>query len=148
MKNYTIGALLTADFKQVLLIEKQRPEWQKGKYNLPGGHIEENETGYHCISREFREETGVDIRPAGWNHIGRIHNPDNYFVEFYAAIYDETKHGRIDFNASDEQVMWASVDNLPDNVISNLRWLIPFAINTFQQGNHDNLTYGEFIYKF
>lgn len=66
MKKYTIGALFTPDFRRVLLIQKSRPEWQKGKLNLPGGHIEDDEDGPLCVAREFEEEAGVWILPEEW----------------------------------------------------------------------------------
>jgi 8-oxo-dGTP pyrophosphatase MutT (NUDIX family) len=45
---------------QVLLIEKDRPLWQKGKLNLPGGGIEAGETPEQAAVRELKEETGLD----------------------------------------------------------------------------------------
>ena len=43
----------------VLLVEKQRPAWQVGRYNLPGGKIEEDETIHEAAIRELYEETGI-----------------------------------------------------------------------------------------
>lgn len=148
MKKYTIGALFTPDFQQVLLIKKNRPEWQKGNYNLPGGHIEEGEVGLECIAREFEEEAGVKIRPLDWFYIDLIENEGEYTVEFFTAIYDATMHGTVDFNASDEQIRWCNCQVLPVNTISNLTWLVPFALDFHEQGNHDNLAFGHFSYAF
>lgn len=71
-KRYTIGALFTPELDLVLLIEKTKPDWQKGRLNLPGGHIEQGETCLQCVRREFQEETGLDVEK--WIHIGRIDN--------------------------------------------------------------------------
>lgn len=143
-KQYTIGALFSPGRHFVVLIKKERPEWQKGKYNLPGGHIEEGETALECVRREFIEETGVAIDT--WKHIGRIDNTGSYFVDFFAAFawpnYPEL------LNETDEHTSWHSIYHLPNNCISNLYWLIPFAKNILEQGNHDILTFGHFKYEY
>ena len=144
-KKYTIGALFTPELDLVLLIEKQRPDWQKGKLNLPGGHIEEGETSAECVRREFNEEVGVDIDT--WLHVGKIDNAGNYYVDFFAAIIPEG----MAVNAktlTDEEVDWYEVYDLPAKCISNLHWLVPFAANMLQQGNHDFLTFGHFSYEY
>ena len=43
---------------EVLLIEKKHPAWQAGRFNLPGGKIEDEETIHEAASRELLEETG------------------------------------------------------------------------------------------
>src|SRR5882724_5941647 len=119
MKAYTIGALFSADFKKVLLILKQKPQWQKGKLNFPGGSIEEGETAQECISREFMEETGLVIDSGSWQHIGKIDNPGNYYVDFLTSIHYLFVHGEFE-TMTEEEVGWYEVDNLPTNIISNL----------------------------
>lgn len=147
MKKYTIGALFTPDFKRVLLILKSKPKWQAGKFNLPGGTIEEGEDCFECVSREFKEETNLDIPIENWHYIGKIENADNYYVEFLTSIYYESLNGKME-KLTDEQPVWVNSESLPDNVISNLHWLIPFAKNVFNQGNADVLKFGNFSYKY
>jgi 8-oxo-dGTP pyrophosphatase MutT (NUDIX family) len=48
-----------ADEQHVLVIHKNRPDWQKGKINLPGGHMEKGETPEVAAIRELKEETGL-----------------------------------------------------------------------------------------
>ena len=43
-----------------LLVLKDKPAWQKGKLNLPGGKIEEGETPEQAATRELKEEAGYD----------------------------------------------------------------------------------------
>ena len=144
-KRYTIGALFSPELDLVLLIEKARPDWQKGKLNLPGGHIEANETSEECVRREFNEECGVDI--STWQYIGKIDNEGNYYVDFFAAICPEDQQVRA-HTLTDEAIDWYEVYALPAKCISNLHWLIPFAANVLEQGNHDFLTFGHFKYEF
>jgi 8-oxo-dGTP pyrophosphatase MutT (NUDIX family) len=44
---------------EVLLVLKDRPDWQKGRYNLCGGKVEEGETAVECARRELMEEAGI-----------------------------------------------------------------------------------------
>lgn len=44
----------------VLLVLKDRPDWQKGFLNLVGGKVEENETIEQAALRELKEETGYE----------------------------------------------------------------------------------------
>lgn len=41
-----------------LFIIKEKPDWQKGRLNLPGGKIEQGETPVEAALREVQEETG------------------------------------------------------------------------------------------
>src|SRR3972149_224048 len=67
---YVLGFMFSYDLKQVALIRKSHPEWQKGKLNGIGGHIEENETEIRAMMREFAEETGY-FEP-NWALVGKI----------------------------------------------------------------------------
>lgn len=78
-KNYVLGFAFSRDGEEVVLIIKQKPDWQKGKLNGIGGKIEpEDESPLHAMIREFKEETGVDTTERigdalhGWNHFGTM----------------------------------------------------------------------------
>ena len=55
-----------------VLIRKARPEWQKGKLNVPGGKVEENEPPLFAMTREWVEETGIVTDPLEWNLVARV----------------------------------------------------------------------------
>jgi 8-oxo-dGTP pyrophosphatase MutT (NUDIX family) len=61
MKNYVlIYAIPRFVTNDVLLVMKDRPEWQKGFLNLIGGKVEEGESLEECAIRELKEETGYE----------------------------------------------------------------------------------------
>lgn len=142
MTRCTIGILFADELKTILLIKKIKPQWQAGRYNFPGGHIEIGETPFQCIAREFKEETTLEIDR--WKHIGRIEGKD-YEVEILTATMEQN-YGLVKATTP-EIPQWFFVDNLPFNIISNVSWLIQFARNIFLQGNNDQLTFGIFKYK-
>ena len=59
-KNYVMG-LIYDDIGRVLLIKKNRPKHQVGKWNGVGGKIEEGENPLQAMTREIKEETNLDI---------------------------------------------------------------------------------------
>jgi len=47
--------------EQIVLIKKERPAFQVGRLNLPGGHIENKESPKVAGDRELYEETGLTL---------------------------------------------------------------------------------------
>lgn len=128
MKKYVVGFLFNDDMNKVALIYKNRPDWQIGKLNGIGGHIEENELPYSAMVREFTEETGVKIDK--WISFCQLSGiNEKYEVDFFYATSDRI----FDVNSiTDEKVEIFDVDqlnNLP--VIDNLKWLIPMCLDRY-----------------
>ncbi len=119
-KQYVVGFLFNDD--KVALIEKNRPEWQIGRLNGIGGHIEKGELPLEAMKREFSEEAGDFIER--WEYYCTMNYPESivYFFRLFGDYQITTK--------TDEKVGWYSVNNLPDNVIPNLNFLIPLALYT------------------
>ena len=59
---YVAGFLFRAEGTEVALVQKQTPEWQKGKLNGIGGKVELGETPARAMQREFLEETGAEVK--------------------------------------------------------------------------------------
>jgi 8-oxo-dGTP diphosphatase len=81
MVTYVLGfAFLNGD-KDVILIEKTKPDWQKGLMNGVGGKLESyDESSLHAMVREFREETGIDTRLTQWKHLVKCMAMDSLFI--------------------------------------------------------------------
>lgn len=125
MTEYVAGLLFCQDY--VALVQKTRPDWQAGRWNGIGGHVENDEAPIQAMRREFQEEAGVTIQD--WKHFAELYGKakwsgeSEWRVSWYTALTN-------DFDCiktiTDEFVGWHRVSNLP-NVLPNLVWLIPMA---------------------
>ena len=123
-ERYVVGLLFDENRNYVTLIRKTHHEWQKGSLNGPGGHIEEMETPEEAMIREFKEETGLE--ETLWDEVVTLYNYSQYWeVTFFRAFGDVTKVTSM----TDEEVQIHSAGSLPSNVIPNLRWIIPLALD-------------------
>jgi 8-oxo-dGTP diphosphatase len=119
-----LGFMFNENETDVLLIEKKRPVWQKGKFNGIGGKVEEGENSFEAMKREFREETGIE--QSYWRYIVTMSGND-WSVDVFTC-----KSGDIwDYKSMEEEaVILASLDELDKiNVVSNLYWLIPMCLD-------------------
>ena len=122
---YVAGFLFNEEKTKVALIKKNRPQWQKDKYNGIGGHIEVGDrTPLIAMIREFGEEAGLTV--TNWKEFAGLQGP-SWFVHFYWGIGDLRKIRQL----TDESIEIFEIHELTElNVISNLRWLIPMALDS------------------
>ncbi|MBY2989336.1 NUDIX domain-containing protein [Rhizobium leguminosarum] len=123
---YVAGFLFSSDRRRVALIEKLRPDWQRGQLNGIGGKIEAGEDLIDAMVREFFEETGVSTSPDDWKPFVKMERYSVYQSTFYRAFSDSIDNV---MSQEAEKVGIYEVCNLPPNVIFNLRWLIPLALD-------------------
>ena len=126
MKKYVVGFLFKENHSKVILIRKNRPEWQKDLLNGVGGHIEEGETIQEAMVREFFEETGV-LHQKWDNYLTHIFNEST--VYFFKAFSDEAFEKCK--TMTDEKIVRGSVRPLLEETIPNLKWIIPLALDPF-----------------
>ncbi len=122
MLEMVVGFLFDAEYRNVMLVKKNRPPWQDGKINGVGGKIEKDEAPLVAMHREFFEETGHLID--NFKNFA-ILNGSGWRVYFYEAMVLELELLK-EFD-NDEEIIIESVDNLPNSAIFNIRWLIPLA---------------------
>jgi 8-oxo-dGTP diphosphatase len=142
VKEYVVGFMFDNEGERVVLIRKNRPEWQAGKANGVGGKVEPGEMPMAAMIREFYEETGVQTTSSDWENFAIMWGTDfhDFEIAFYRGFnttFLENAH-----TTTDEPIGRWYVDegvSLPEHV-PNLRWLIPMALTK-------NLHYAELTYK-
>ncbi len=125
---YVAGFMFSPDFENVILIEKEKPEWQKGKYNAIGGKIEAGETPKAAMVREFYEEAFISTKEEDWRPLCII-GDEKYDVYFF---FCSSENWRDHITRETEEVFNVRVDDLHIirfQLIENLNWLIPMCID-------------------
>jgi len=110
----------------VLLVHKNRPAWQAGRYNLPGGKVEPGETPEHAARRELLEEAGIRCGVVVLR--GKIVGSWGIVYCFDAEVDDDSLKPNSD---ETEPVVWHRWQDVAksNRLIPNLKVVIPLFIN-------------------
>ena len=131
MKQYVLGFMFSPDLSAVVMVIKERPDWQKGLFNGIGGHIEGGECAKEAMVREFQEETGLLTVGAQWWNFITMRYPlatiECYCAtdRFFASVASKT----------DECICIMSVANVGlIKTIDNVPHLVELALQYFKHG--------------
>jgi 8-oxo-dGTP diphosphatase len=123
MTEYVLGFAFNSDKDYVVLINKNKPNWQKGSLNGVGGKIETGETEGNAMVREFYEETGVKTKSFEWAFVGKMKGED-WECSIFTMFKDCLMEAR---TTTDEQVSVFPVSEILKGdykTISNIPFLI------------------------
>lgn len=109
------GVILRAN--RVLLVKRAKPPRQ-GAWSLPGGAQETGEKAAAAFSRELKEETNLDIAPAGFIAVVDFIEPDDAgAVRHHYTLLDywaESEAGQARPGSDVAEVAWAPLERLED----------------------------------
>ena len=128
-KRYCVGFMFSPDLTKVVMVRKNRPEWQAGLLNGPGGKIEPGEMSFTAMIREFKEETGVDTSfPKGWQPLARLEY-DAAVVWFFFSINSEYHLCTTQTDEPIEIVEISKLMEMFEGVVPNSCWLVQMALS-------------------
>lgn len=111
----------------VLVVEKDRPEWQAGRWNLVGGKVEPfDRSPEDAAVRELKEESGYTDEIISKEVMGRIVDGDD--IIHCVQITVKTGYWNIQGQEGEtERVLWRLWDAIKDDprLLPNLRVIIP-----------------------
>lgn len=130
--NYVAGFMFDRAWMRVALIRKEKPAWQAGKLNGIGGKVEQ-ECIHEAMVREFAEETGYKTSTSQWGHFLQMTHEGGWRVDFFATL------GNLSALRSMErekvEIVWLKdVSVMRSDMIENLPWLIPLAVDFLTDG--------------
>ena len=103
-----VGGVLEKDGKYLLVQEARKC---RGKWNLPAGHLDPNETIFDAAKREIKEECGLDVELTNICQIGNRKIEDDVFVSIIFSA--EIIGGEILFSPDEiMDVKWFSYEEL------------------------------------
>ncbi len=120
---YVLALLFTPERDGLVLMRRTRPAWQAGRVNALGGKVGPGEAPAAAVRREVHEEAAVDV--AAWEEFLVWEDPV-YRMHAVRAFHAAAREAR---TCEDQEVFLAHAAALPPNVIDNLRWLVPLALD-------------------
>jgi 8-oxo-dGTP diphosphatase len=75
--------------KKILLVRHQQIAGQYNLWSPPGGGVQFGETVKQCLVREFREETGLTVRPGRFLFISEFLQEPLHALELYFEVHIE-----------------------------------------------------------
>ena len=119
MGKIIVGGVLRRDNKYLLVQEAQ--ENCRGKWNIPAGHLDPNETIFEGAKREIFEESGFNVELTGVAYIANRVMSNDEFIGFVFST--EILSGEIKINPSEIlDIKWFTYDeiiNMGDKLRSN-----------------------------
>lgn len=134
MKIY-VSTLVEKDGKFILVREKKKQCY--GKWNIPSGHVEENEFITNAAVREVKEETNLDVELTG---LISVYN--NMFEDFNSISFIYTckiiQDLKIDFDKNEIiETKWFTIEELK-NMKEELRDY-NYIIETIRRYNENEI---------
>lgn len=113
-----VGGVIEKDRKVLLVQEKKEKCY--GKWNIPAGHLEPNETIMEGAIREIKEETGCDVELTGVASVSNkvLENDILVFITFTAKLINETI--KID-SKEILDIKWFEINDILNNMDMELR---------------------------
>ena len=141
----TLGYLLSADGRQVLLIHRNRrpDDPHFGKYNGLGGKLDAGEDIITCIRREVREEAGLECDDLvlrgtiSWPGFGK-HGEDWFGFIFRVDQW----HGQEQSENSEGTLVWMDIDRLLELPLwEGDRYFLPLVFDQNDRQFHGVMPY-------
>lgn len=105
----TVGALIFSQEGKLFLMKSHK--W-RGKYVLPGGHIEVGESMEDAVKREVKEETGLDIQDIEYVGFLEFINDDAFWKKKHFIFFDfacKTKTKKVVLNDEGQDYVWVTL---------------------------------------
>ena len=109
MLRVTAAILIHND--RILIARRRNTDDLAGKWEFPGGKIESNETPQQCLTREMKEEFGIDVVVGDF--FGESTYRYNTATVQLLAYHSSWKGGRFSLNAH-AAIQWVSLNQLQD----------------------------------
>lgn len=144
MKQYVLNAIFNPAMTELLIIKKNRPDWQAGKFNLIGGKVEPKEMFMDAAIRETEEETGIVLDPENVKMVGFIKDEpkEHFIVGCFVSITDDIYSFK---TKTDESVYLVNMDELrsipEDNRLENLLSLVELSKSCIKSKSGFTLVY-------
>lgn len=131
------GYLMLIRKEKILLSRRFQTGYQDGKYSLPAGHVEDNESLKKATCREVKEEIGINLQPEDLTLAHVMHRKESDIrMDFFFTVQAQGATIRNREPKKCSNVRWFPLTRLPKNTVPYIR----AAIDNYRK----NVIYSEF----
>ncbi len=121
-----------------MLLQRSNTGYRDGDYDVPAGHLEENETLVAATIREAKEEASVVINPEDlrFHHVMHRKTPGRdgrVYLDFYFVADKWQGKPKIGEPDKCSHMDWFTLDQLPSNMIPYQKEAIEMVNNPFSE---------------
>jgi nucleoside triphosphatase len=135
----TVGGLVVSPEGKVLLVKSHK--W-RGKYVMPGGHIELGESIREALHREIKEETGLEVHECQFLCFQEFIMDDSFWKERHFIFFDfacKTRSTEVVLNDEAQAYEWVTVEEALEKPMDDY---MRRAIEVYAD-KKDDLVFGE-----
>ncbi len=131
------GYLFLIRSGKILLLRRFHTGYQDGKYSVPAGHVEDNESLLNSTCREIQEEAGLRLRPKDLKIVHVMHRKEiDIRMDFFFTTDTKGLSPKNMEPHKADDLRWFPLNKLPKNTIPYIR----VAIRNYQK----KIFYSEF----
>ena len=106
----------------VLLARRFQTGYEDGKYSVPAGHVDGEETARHAMVREAQEEVGVTIVEQDLEFAHVMHrNTNRESMDLFFTCSKWSGDPKIGEPEKCDHIEWFARDALPENIIPYIK---------------------------
>jgi len=108
---------------KVLLLRRYKTGYEDGKFSLPAGHLDGNESIRKATVREAKEEIGVLINEDDLAFASVFHRlaPGRESLDFFFTCKKWSGEPKVMEENKADQVLWSDSKNLPENTVHYIK---------------------------
>ncbi|MFA6548280.1 MAG: NUDIX domain-containing protein [Candidatus Magasanikbacteria bacterium] len=135
-KPFSAAYLVLEKDGQILLLRRYNTGYKDGGYSLVAGHLDGGETTKQCIIREAYEEAGITLTPEDLEvvHVMHRYRPEREYFDIYLRAKKWSGDITIMEPNKCDELKWSKIDDLPENVLPEVKFAIENIINNVHYG--------------
>ena len=108
MIHVVVGLLFNAQ-GDILVAQRDQHKFQGGRWEFPGGKLEENESAFAALQRELKEEIGIHVTEAtSWQQFQHTYPERTILLDVWRVTHFQgVPHGN-----EGQLIQWVSRDKL------------------------------------
>ena len=110
---------------KILLLRRRNTGYEDGNYSVIAGHVDGGEELKAAMTRESREEAGIEVSSSELRVVGVMHrSADREYIDFFLETSNWSRDVKNMEPDKCDDLRWFPVDSLPDNTIPYIRTAI------------------------